>query len=530
MIVLGLTGGFHFGSNDAAATLIINGEVVGSIEEERLSRVKNSFSIPPTRCIKSVLDMANITMEDVDAVTLYIRSWEEAESEMRDHLISLFGFCPPIEMIDHHQCHAASSYYASDLETATIVTFDWSGDGVSSSIWLGDNNQLKLIESIKKPNSLGIFYAAFTQLIGFERGDEYKVMGLASYGSPNVCLDSVLNISQPIYQLNPEILKKNYRNMQQITYSNLLRQLFTNYWRPRYGKLEQRHMDLAASVQKYFEIAAKNLVEYAVKKTGVKDVCLAGGGALNCTSNGKLLQNLNLRSIYVPPFPNDSGCSFGGAAIHSIKKGQTIKPLQTAQLGPAFSDEQIYKDLELLKCGGIYSRNIEEEVAEEICSGKLVGWFQGGLEVGPRALGGRSILADPRTRDVKDRINKYVKFRETFRPFAPSVTEEKSSEFFNLNQKSPYMSFITEVKNPEVLQGITHIDGTARVQTVPSSLEKYYKLIEAIRYKSGFPVVLNTSFNYMGQPIVCTPKEAIYTFFGTGLDTLALGNYLLKKR
>lgn len=529
MIVLGLTGGFHYGSCDAAATLLVKGLVVASVEEERLTRVKNSFAVPPTRCIKSALEVANLRIQDVDVIALYVEGYAAAKEEMREHVESLFGYCPEIRLVHHHLCHAASAYYASGWDEATTVTFDWSGDGVSSSIWVGRKGVLEKIDFILKPNSLGIFYAAFTQFLGFERGDEYKVMGLAAYGKPLVDLDQALDVSREVYELNCSILNGHNRNMHQLVISDQLKKWYPDFWRPRYAKLEQKHMDFAASVQRQFEKAVFNFINFAIKKTGVRKLCIAGGGGLNCTANGKIKKETNADCVYVPPFPNDTGCSFGAAAAVAFASGDKLEPILSAQLGPSFTNEEISRDLDLLKCKAIYVEDVATATANEICNGKLIGWFQGALEVGPRALGGRSILADPRDSSVKERINKYVKFREDFRPFAPSVLESDAYKYFDIDQPSPFMNFIAPVKTPEILPGITHVDGTARVQTVTENQGLYFELLQAMKKISGHPVVLNTSFNYMGQPIVCSPKEAIYTFYGTGLDVLVIGNWMVKK-
>lgn len=529
MIVLGLTGGFHFGSCDAAAAIVRDGKLVAHVEEERISRMKNSFSIPPTRCIRSALDVAGIGIRDVAAVALYIEGYPEAKREMKRHIESLFGYCPPLEGVNHHLCHAASAYYASGWDEGAVVTFDWSGDGVSTSIWKARGRELELVQAIKRPNSLGCYYAAFTQFLGFERGDEYKVMGLASYGEPDYDIDPVLDISDEVYQFDISIMDPSNRNMNQLVFTEKLDKLFPDLRRARYDKIGREHINLAASVQRQFERATANLAKRAVRLTGIDRLCIAGGGGLNCTSNGKLVNNGVVKEVYLPPFPNDTGCAFGGAAALSVRAGYGIAPLTTSQLGPAWTNEQIKADLDLLHCKATFEPNIQERVADALVDGKLVGWYQGGLEVGPRALGGRSILADPRERSVKERINTYVKFREDFRPFAPSVLVEDAPTYFDFEQPSPFMSFIAPVKVPEQLAGITHVDGTARLQTVHDREGIYGRLLTAMKERTGYSVVLNTSFNYMGQPIVCTPKEAVYTFFGTGLDVLALGNWLIQK-
>ncbi len=525
--VIGLVGGFHPGAGDAAATLIVDGNIIASVEEERLTRAKYSFATPPARCIDSVLAIANLKMKDIDEIAIAY-SHPEIIEEFQTHLTNRYGFCPPIKLIFHHLAHAASAYYASKMDKTLVAVFDWSGDGISTSIWKGENHKLVLLEKIKRPNSLGIFYAAFTQFLGFDRGDEYKVMGLASYGKPVYNLDRIMDVSNDNYQLNLDIIA-NTRNMHQIVFGEKLNQLLPNLRRFINQPIEEKHKDLAASAQKYFEIATEKIISKSIKNTGINNLCIAGGAGLNCTSNGKLSTIKAINQIYVPPFPNDTGCSFGAAAIASIKKGVRIEPLTTSQLGPSWSNDTIKETLDLLKCKASYEPQIHEVIAKEISIGSLVGWFQGGLEVGPRALGGRSILANPTDNKVRDKINKYVKFRETFRPFAPSVLLDDSPKYFDFNLESPYMSFIAPVLTPNELPGITHVDGTARLQTVKNDSSIYSKLLNALKEEIGYGMVLNTSFNYMGQPMVCNPKEAIYTFFGTGLDTLALGNWLIKK-
>ncbi len=317
--------------------------------------------------------------------------------------------------------------------------------------------------------------------------------------------------------------------MHQRVYNARLEKHLPGLARARNERIEPRHINLAASVQRQFERAAFNFIERAVKATGSRRLCVAGGGGLNCTANGKIIGRGLADAVYVPPFPNDTGCSFGGAAVVAIRGGDSVRPLGTSQLGPAWSDEEIGRDLALLGCRARREASIAEVVAERICDGKLVGWFQGGLEAGPRALGGRSILADPRDPAVRRKINDRVKFREDFRPFAPSVLSGAAPRFFAYEHPSPFMSFIAPVKVPQELPGITHADGTARLHTVADDGSPYARLLHALDGETGYPVVLNTSFNYMGQPIVCTPKEAVCTFFGTGLQTLALGNWLIEK-
>ncbi len=529
MNVLGLTGGFHLGSCDATAAVVSNGTLLAAIEEERLTRSKHSYARPPARCMKSCLDLAGLSIADIDVVTIYVDSYDAAVQEMREHIMSLFGTCPAIQEVNHHRAHAASTYYASGFHDAAVVNFDWSGDQVSTSIWHGRGNELDLIEAVARPNSLGIFYSAFTQFLGFERGDEYKVMGLSSYGQPTFDLTDFLNVSNEVYEVNPGIFDSNNRSLYQLVLGPLLKKWRPDLRRHPYEPVTQAHKDLAASVQAAFETAVISLVKRAKRLTGTDRLCLAGGGGLNCRANGRIVAERLFDEVYVPPFPNDTGCAFGTAATAAVAAGHRIEPVHDAQLGPGFTDEQIKSDLDVLKCPARFEEDIAGYVAEKVCQQKLVGWHQGRMEVGPRALGGRSILTDPRAKDATDRINKCVKFRETFRPFAPSVLVGDCPQWFDFHQPSPFMSFVADVKVPQELPAITHVDGTARIQTVADNGSPYAAMLQAMKERTGYSCVLNTSFNYMGQPVVCTPKEAICTFFGTGLDVLALGHWIVEK-
>ena len=529
MIVLGLTGGFHMGSCDAAAALMRDGQLVAAVEEERLNRIKYSRSIPPARCIRSCLEQAKLTINDVDCVTLYVETYPEAAREMEQHLHLLFGRSPEIRLVNHHHAHAASAYYPSGFDEAAVLTFDWGGDGTSTSLWHGKHGHLELIERIERPNSLGIFYAAFTMFLGFDRGDEYKVMGLSSYGEPTYPLDEWLDVSVETYAVNPEILNRENRSLHQTVVGDRLARWRPELRRHRWAPIDDIHKNLAASVQSQFERAVLNLASRARRLTGANKLCIAGGGALNCKANGKLVSEVVFDEVYAPPFPNDTGCSFGAAAAVSIDAGHRIAPIDTAAWGPHFDDEAIARDLELLKVNADRVDDIADHTAAAIANGKLVGWMQGRLEVGPRALGHRSILADPRDPTARDRLNRYIKFRETFRPFAPSVLTDQTPDLFDFEQRSPFMSFTADVKVPEELPAITHADGTARLQTVDEHYGPYADLLRAMRERTGYGCVLNTSFNVNGQPIVCTPREAIYTFYGTGLDRLVLGHWVLEK-
>ena len=528
MNILGLTGGFHFGSCDAAASIVQDGRLIAAVEEERCTRIKGSMSIPPNKCIQEALSVSGLGIKDIDYVALYVEGYPEAESEMRDQFLSIFGYCPDIKLINHHLCHAASAHYASGFDQSAVICVDWSGDGISTSIWRGTGDKLDLLESIKLPNSLGIFYAAMTQFLGFSRGDEYKIMGLAPYGNNIINLDSILDLSGPFYSLNPDIISKSCRNMNQSVFAPNLKSILPDLFRPSQAPLLQKHKDLALSIQTYYERAFLQIAKYAVEITGLTNLCIAGGCGLNCRANGLLLRQEWIKEVYVPPFPNDTGCSYGAACVVSHQNGISPQPLSTALLGPSYTDEEIKQELDVLNLKATKQSDVSGYIAEQIASGKIIGWFQGRLEIGPRALGARSILADPRQRDIKDRINSTIKFREDFRPFAPSVLKSESSRYFDSLSDSPYMSFTMNINDAQLFPGVTHVDGTSRVQTV-SQPSLFHDLLYDFGVITGHPMLVNTSFNYMGQPIVSQPKDAIGTFFSTGLNTLALGSWVIEK-
>lgn len=529
MKVLGLAGGFHLGSCDAAAALLVDGRLVAHVEEERLTRHKHSFSRPALRSIRQVLSIANLKISDIDYVAFYVESYSEAEREIREHIVFNFGECPPIKLVHHHKAHAASTFFASGWDESTVITLDWSGDGVSSSIWHGNGPTLSNVKMVPRPNSLGMFYAAMTQFLGFDRGDEYKVMGLAALGNPSVNMDQILDVSGSVYQFNDQILSPQNQSLHQCVFELDSELLDKNYRRLPNEKITQQHMDLASSVQNSFEQAVINLVQLGIELCGSKRVCLAGGSGLNCSANGRLILDKIADEVYVPPFPNDSGCAYGAAAVVASEYGENISPLNDAALGPSWEDDEIEHIIRNLGCKAEFTTDLSGLIAEEIASGQTVGWFQGRMEAGPRALGMRSILADPRSPVMRDKINREIKYREDFRPFAPSVIDSEKSKYFDLPQKSPYMSFVCKVLEPDLLPAITHADQTARVQTVNEDDSPFSSLIAALGENTGVPIVLNTSFNVMGQPIVCTPRDAVAAFFSTGLNVLALGNWVLRK-
>jgi carbamoyltransferase len=439
--------------------------------------------------------------------------------------------------VPHHMAHAASAFFASPFEEAAVLVVDGMGEWPVTSLYRGVGNRLEPLGQIDFPHSLGFYYSAFTEYLGFNPFDgEYKVMGMAAYGEPRfeAELGDVLR------------LEDGGRHRLNLRYFNFHRDYGrTTWYSPRmvetFGPLpssteqpEQHSIDLAASVQKRLEDALFHLVDYLYERTGSRNLCLAGGVALNSVANGKIVRRGPFEHLFVQPAANDSGTALGAAlyARHCTLGQQDREPMQHVYYGPEYATDEIEA---MLQHSMLAYEEVEEpaEVAAELLAqGKIVGWFQGRMEFGPRALGNRSILADPRQATMKDRINAAVKFREPFRPFAPSVPEERSDDYFEDIGGSPFMLRVTQVRPGmgEKLPAITHVNGSARLHTVSRDCNPlYYDLMERFGSKTGVPVVLNTSFNVRGDPIVCTPKEAISTFFNSGLDALVMDRFLLRK-
>jgi carbamoyltransferase len=438
-----------------------------------------------------------------------------------------------IYFIEHHSAHAASTFFVSPFEEAAIITVDNRGEGVSATLDIGRANNINRIGAIQLPHSLGMVYRAVTtRVLGFGPFDEYKVMGLAAYGQPNY-----LDIFKEIIQIKPGGKFKINSSYFDFEYQGQLAKKFFDCLGParRPGEpVTKRHMDIASSLQKVTEEAVINMVNDLYAETKMKNLCLAGGVALNSVMNGRILKEGPFKDIFIQPAANDAGCSLGAAyyLYNQILKKPRSFVMEHAYYGPSFSEGQIKAELELNKVKYQYCKDTTQTAAKLLSEGKIVGWFQGRMEWGPRGLGSRSILADPRDAGMKDKINKYVKHREEFRPFAPSVLEEHCGDYFESSYPSPYMLLVCPVNEDRksVVPAITHVDGTARVQTVNKKTSPlYYELIQEFYKITGVPVILNTSFNDNTEPIVCTPKEAIKCFYGTGLDYLFMGNFMLSK-
>ncbi len=564
----------YFG-HDASAAIFSDGQLIASAAEERFTRVKFSLNLSgntmlPRNAINFCLNKANINIKDVDLVTHYcdfnefiinkrieyLRPWfvdgeehyvEESYNSIFNSMMSheivlnqfkqMAGYVPKrFFHVPHHESHAASAFYPSGFREALIFTNDGTGEIESSLIAVGKENSITEIERTFIPTSLGSLYLIITVFLGFRSlGDEYKVMGLASYGNPQkyrIFFDAVVNLLENGKYSTELLASPNLKNM-----------IISNLGKPRKSNepFSARDADVAAALQESINKAVLHKLKYFKKEIGIKNLCMAGGVALNCTLNGMIARSGLFNKIFIQPAANDEGCSIGAALYAYYKtindKHKNRSKLETTFWGPRYNDQDILNELNKYREKLQWSKHndIASETALALCEEKVVGWFQGKMEFGPRALGHRSILADPRNPQMKDRINEKVKRRESFRPFAPAVIEEEAAKYFDMTglNGSPFMLFAVPVLNQyrNIIPAVTHVDGSARLQTVSKKNNRlFWNLISEFNKLSGIPVVLNTSFNLRNEPIVCSPKDAILCFLSTDLDCLAIGNFFVKKR
>ena len=539
--ILGINGGVRAGYQDIAAVLMRDGRVIAAVEEERLNRVKHSAGQLPISSIKEVLRIANITIQDVAVVAFHGSTWQvEIEQVIQKHFESYFGFCPPIKRYHHHDCHAASSFFASGFEEALVITIDGSGDGVSTQVAIGRNNILKVIKQYQRPQSLGLFYSMMTQVCGFTRdADEYKLMGLAAFGDASkVDLNNVLQVQNGSYHLDIEYLvyipvgQPSPSRYEMLYSKKLLSKL--NVSRRVSSTIDEPYKHIAAATQQQLELALTSLVQKHILDTGISKVCLAGGVALNCLANQKIEALNQVTELFIQPASNDAGIALGAAYLAAVDIGESVFEKQTnVFLGTEFADLAVEEVIQRCQIPYSKSQHPVNDAAAQLAENKVIGWFQGRMEFGPRALGNRSILANPAAPNIQHTVNHKVKFREGFRPFGASVLEEDFHRYFEATcVDAPYMTKVFYVK-PEykqLLTGVTHVDGTCRVQTVNRKQnELYYDLLVEFKRLSGFGILLNTSFNLNHEPIVNTPREAIASFYASGLDTLFLGSFKINK-
>lgn len=575
MIILGLNA-FH---GDSSACLLIDGKIINAIEEERIRRIKHWAGFP-SEAIKFCLKDAGITIGDVDYITIgrnpsahltkkifsslrkltnfsflkdriaNIKKVTSIKSELAKGLgVNGSDIKAEIIHIEHHRSHMASAYFASPFEESAIVSIDGFGDFSSTMIGIGKENKIKVLGSVTYPHSLGVFYTAFTQFLGFPYyGDEYKVMGLAPYGNPIYVekLKKVLKLTEDgFFNLDESYFLHSSQGVA-MTWDDgapELGRIYSDNVSKEFGKprdksepLTQYHKDLAASVQLYCEEVIFHILNNLQKRTGLKNICIAGGVAQNSVANGKILQKTKFEKIYIPSAGYDAGTAIGSALYMYHQKLENPKNgiITTAYLGSEFTNSEIEK---VLKTGGIkyeiYSDDeVIEKTAQLLANGAVLGWFQGRTEFGPRALGNRSVLTHPGRLDAKDQINAKIKKRESFRPFAPSILREYVSEYFETVDDSYFMEKVFKIKENKRKQipAVTHFDGTGRLQTVHKDISpKYYALIDKFRKKTGLPILLNTSFNE-NEPIVNTPQEALDCYLRTEMDAIVLGNFIVERK
>jgi len=592
--ILGISAFYH----DSAAALLIDGKIVAAAQEERFTRVKHDSSYP-FNSIKFVLDYSGLKLTDIDQIIFYEKPFLKFERLLETYVAfapkGFKSFCKAMPVwikeklyqkklilkylkeidnnfndekkilfSEHHLSHAASAFFPSPFEKAIVLTADGVGEWATTTVAIGDKNTLEIKKEIHFPHSLGLLYSAFTYYIGFKvNGGEYKLMGLAPYGKA-IYEEKIINNLIDVKEDGSFHLEQKYFNyatgltMTNDNFHNLFGQKPRD---PNKDSLTQFHMDVAASIQKVTEDIMMKIVRSLKKEYGFNNLCLAGGVALNCVANGKILKEKIFDNIWVQPASGDAGGSLGAAlALWHIEYKNprlvnTNDDMQGSYLGPKYSQKEIEEELN--KFGAIYQSIDEEKLleltAEELSKGKAVGWFQGRMEFGPRALGSRSILGDPRFPDMQKNLNLKVKYRESFRPFAPSILKDDLIDWFDISHDSPYMLMVANVNKDKIIEmndeekklfgidklnikrseipAVTHVDYSARIQTVHEKTnEKYFKLIKKFKEKTNCPILVNTSFNVRGEPIVNTPLDAFNCFMGTELDILVIGNCYLNKK
>ena len=594
MYILGVSSFYH----DSAACLIKDGDIIAAAQEERFTRIKHDASFPHN-AIKFCLNEAKISPENIDNIIFYEKPFLKFErlletylafvpsglqsfiksmpiwvkeklflksiivKILKNSLSSKIDWNAKLLFSEHHLSHAASAFYPSPFDSAAILTIDGVGEWTTTSIAIGKNNNIDIKKELYFPHSLGLLYSAFTYYLGFKvNSGEYKVMGLAPYGKPkyaDIIFENLITVQDDgSFHLNMKYF--NFATGLTMT-NNKFNNLFGGPARLGESKITQKHMDLAASIQLVSEKIVLKIAKYISNVTEEKNLCLAGGVALNCVINGALLKEKIFNNIWIQPAAGDAGGALGAALSAwyiNYKNKRIIKnshdKMKGSFLGPKFDNNSIKS--ELVKCGAVFDELSQEElinkVVKELIKERAIGWMQGRMEYGPRALGNRSIIADPRSPKMQSQLNLKVKFRESFRPFAPSILFEDLSEWFNLNSESPYMLIVADINEKwrkkislkennlfgidklkiprSSVPAITHVDYSARIQTVHKKTNPlYHSLIENFKKNTGCPILINTSFNVRGEPIVCSPTDAFKCFMGTNLDILVIENFIMYK-
>ena len=593
--ILGISAFYH----DSAAVLIVDGKIVAAAQEERFTRKKHDSSYP-FHAIEFVLREADLSLSKVDHIAFYEKPFLKFERLLETYLafaprgFKSFSMSMPIwlreklfqkkilfdelrnhdknfldinriHFSEHHFSHAASAFYPSPFKEAIVLTLDGVGEWATTTVAIGKGKDLDIFKEIHFPHSIGLLYSAFTYYLGFKvNSGEYKVMGLAPYGEPKykkIIMNKLIDLK------NDGTFRLNMKYFDYATGLKMINEKFVKLFgspsrNSQKDLITQFHMDIASSIQSVVEEIILRLIKSISKEYSIKNLCMAGGVALNCVANGKILKEKIIDNIWIQPAAGDAGGALGAAMAlwHKELKNERYvnskveDKMQGSYLGPSFNDDEIEKNLKEL--GATYKKYSEEELlkktASELSNEKTIGWFQGRMEFGPRALGARSIIADPRSSKMQKILNLKVKFRESFRPFAPSIIREDLPKWFDLNVNSPYMLLVADVhKNIKKemtdeenklfgidklnikrsdIPAVTHVDYSSRIQTVHEDTNpRYYKLLKQFKRITNCPVVVNTSFNVRGEPIVCTVKDAYRCFMGTGLDVLVCGNFIMQK-
>lgn len=558
MYILGISCFYH----DSAACLIRDGEILAAANEERFTRKKHDASFPK-QAIQYCLEYAGISSSDLDYVgfydkpilkfdrilSTYIATWPKSYLAFLKFIPAWFkeklwipsiikknlNYTGPIYFIEHHMSHAASAFLVSPFTEAAILTVDGVGEWATASFGIGRESKVELLKEIHFPDSLGLLYSAFTYYLGFKvNSAEYKVMGAAPYGRP-AHYDKIMSLidlkDDGSFLLNKKYFSWHY-GLKMI--NKRFEQFFGHPTRKSEDKMEQWHWDLAASLQKVTEEIVLRMANYVQSETGMENLCMAGGVALNCVANSRVLRETQFKNIFFQPAAGDDGGALGVAFYiwNSILGNSRRFTFKHPYWGPEYTNDQIRTYLRSINVAFKELSEVEivEMTARLIADQKVIGWFQGRMEWGPRALGNRSILADARNKENWQRVNLKIKFRESFRPFAPSVLEEETKDYFDLDCQSPYMLLTAQVKK-DTVPAITHVDGSARIQTVSKEQNPlYYSLLSAFKRLTGCPLLINTSFNVRSEPIVCSPEDAFLCFMNTDMDYLVLGNFILDKR
>jgi len=564
--------GIKYGGHDTSAALMIDGKLIAACAQERFTKDKHSRKFP-IEAINDCLRIGKISINDVDEIAyvndiktflkeIYIKPAFKSLNRLKflfkdfKKVLRLFNsenivrkklnYKGKINFYRHHLCHIASAYYPSGFENALCLSLDGMAENETGMIAEANSGKINILHAKNLyPNSLGLFYSAITDFLGWKHHcDEGIIMGLAPYGDPH---ETIPKTNKSYIEVFDDILveKNEYEfeiNLKFVDYYTERNKWVTNKFKKIFGEkrkysdpLTKHHKNIAAALQLKLENFVIKQLKAAKKKYNYTKLCLSGGVALNCSMNGKIEQSRIFDEIYIQPASADDGCAIGACYLANHKENEnqfTSKTNYNSYLGSRFTDDEIEFQLKELNLNYSKSENIFKETAEQLNRGKIIGWFQGAAEFGPRALGNRSILCKPYPAEMKDHLNNQVKFRENFRPFAPAVLSEYQNEFFEINQNSFHMLIASKVKEEKKndIPAVVHVDGSARVQTVnKNSNEKFYKLLQEFKSLTNIPVLLNTSFNIKGQPIVNSPRDAIETFMSTKIDVLSIGNFLLKK-